>query len=79
LQKESFDAAEDDPLINPAHALVGTLAENRQHADAFLEWLQSDDGGQKIIANFAVHGTVLYSRVVGGIEPLGQVQHYARL
>lgn len=79
MKKESFDAAEDDPLINPAHALVGTMAKNRQQADAFLEWLQSDNGGQKIIAEFAVHGTVLYSRVVGGIEPLSQIQRFASL
>ncbi|KEF56460.1 uncharacterized protein A1O9_08041 [Exophiala aquamarina CBS 119918] len=49
LKKDTFNAAEDGPLMNPAHGLVGTLAENRREADAFLEWLQSDEGGQKII------------------------------
>lgn len=79
LKKEAFEAAEDDPLINPAHALVGTLAENRQQADAFLEWLQSYEGGRKIIREFAVNGTVLFSCAVGGIEPLRQAQLHARL
>jgi len=79
LKKETFDAAADDPLINPAHALAGTLAENRQEADAFLDWLQSNEGGQKIIREFAVNGTVLFSCVVDGMEPLRQAQVHARL
>lgn len=79
LKKESFDASEDDPLINPAHALVGTLTENREEADAFVEWLQSDEGGQRVVGNFAVHGTVLHSRVIKGVDPLSRVQIHAKL
>ncbi|KAK5054449.1 hypothetical protein LTR84_001339 [Exophiala bonariae] len=77
--KESIDAAEDDPLINPAHALVGTLAENRELADAFVQWLQSDEGGQSIIGSFAVHGTVLHSRAIKGHEPFSRVQIHTKL
>lgn len=79
LKKESVDAAEDDPLINPAHALVGAMAQNRLQADAFVEWLQSDEGGQRVVGNFAVHGTVLHSRAVSGVDPLSQVRLYAKL
>ncbi|KAI1630214.1 hypothetical protein EDD37DRAFT_87328 [Exophiala viscosa] len=58
--KESLD---DDSLRNPAHALVGSLARDQDLAEAFVEWLSQDDGGQKVVKEFAVNGTILYAPV----------------
>ena len=61
LQKEGTDEV-DDPLLNPAHVLVGSHGENEDLANAFVDWLVDSDGGQQIIENFASKdGTVLYS------------------
>jgi len=67
--KESFDAQQDDPLINPAHALVGSLAKEGDLAEAFADWLSQADGGQKVIRDFATNGTILYSPVRMNAQP----------
>ncbi|MCJ1253207.1 hypothetical protein MMC24_001018 [Lignoscripta atroalba] len=55
--------SEDDPLINPAHALVGTYGKNKATANEFVDWLVSADGGQEIIRTYSAdnNGSVLYS------------------
>jgi hypothetical protein len=52
---------EEDPLLNPAHALVGTNVENKELANQFVDWLIMDAGGQKVARTFAKGGTILYS------------------
>ncbi|PMD44528.1 hypothetical protein L207DRAFT_483493 [Hyaloscypha variabilis F] len=52
---------ETDPLLNPAHALVSSKAENSRLANAFVDWLISEDGGQAVVRNFSKNGVVLYS------------------
>lgn len=75
---ESFGAEEDDPLINPAHALVGTFGKNRVVADQFAEWLVDVDEGQSVIESFAVNGNVLYAPAPKGKDPLGKVKSMLR-
>jgi hypothetical protein len=41
VYKEAFDAAEDDPLLNPAHVLMGHRARGKTLADDFVQWLVS--------------------------------------
>ncbi|KAI0518097.1 putative extracellular tungstate binding protein [Xylaria bambusicola] len=51
----------EDPLLNPAHLLVGAKAPNPERAvAAFAEWVISDRG-QDVIANFEKNGEKLYS------------------
>ncbi|KAM3079230.1 hypothetical protein ACMFMF_004153 [Clarireedia jacksonii] len=52
---------EDDPLLNPAHILVGTRGTNRDMANRFADWMIMRDGGQKVVQNFGVGGNILYS------------------
>ncbi|KAI0456026.1 putative extracellular tungstate binding protein [Xylaria acuta] len=49
-----------DPLLNPAHLLVGVKAPNPDRAVAFAEWVISDRG-QSVIAGFEKNGEKLYS------------------
>lgn len=61
LQKDGTDEA-DDPMLNPAHILVGSRAENKTMANMFVDWLIREDGGHKVVREFASRdGTVLYS------------------
>jgi ABC-type tungstate transport system permease subunit len=52
---------EADPLLNPAHLLIGQKAKNPAVAQRFADWLVSSQGGQKIIQGFEKSGEVLYS------------------
>lgn len=52
---------EADPLLNPAHALIGAFGANKAMATLFVDWLIKPDGGQQIIEKFAVNGQALYS------------------
>ena len=54
----------DDPLLNPAHVLLGTKADSANQAvwKEFMSWVVSKDGGQKVIAGFEKGGQVLYSQ-----------------
>ncbi len=60
---------EDDPLLNPAHALVSTMADNKEMANKFVDWLISEDGGQEIARTFTKNGVILYSPAPPGKGP----------
>ena len=68
VYKEAFDATGDDPLLNPAHVLVGARARDKDVAEAFVEWLISSDGGQTVIDTYAVDGVVLHSKAPEGVS-----------
>jgi ABC-type tungstate transport system permease subunit len=59
IYKAGTDDAED-PLLNPAHILVGAGARNEQMADAFAQWVISD-AGQAVITGFKKNGEQLYT------------------
>jgi hypothetical protein len=42
-------STDDELLLNPAHALVGRHAQNKEMANEFIAWLVSFNGGQKVI------------------------------
>ncbi len=50
----------DDPLLNPAHLLVGARAPNPKPAAAFAQWIVSSSG-QDVIKGFTKNGQQLYS------------------
>lgn len=72
LFKEAFEADESDPLLNPAHILVGQCATNKEMANRFVDWMISDQG-QRIVTEFAVNGVVLYSGAPKGVDPMNRV------
>jgi ABC-type tungstate transport system permease subunit len=51
---------EDDPLLNPAHLLIGNKAANSSFAHQFAEWATSPSG-QTVITSFKKNGQQLYS------------------
>ncbi|KAH7384012.1 extracellular solute-binding protein family 1 [Pyrenochaeta sp. MPI-SDFR-AT-0127] len=51
---------EDDPLLNPAHLLVGRKARNQTLAYQFSEWATGPNG-QSVITGFKKNGQQLYS------------------
>ncbi|ODH34887.1 hypothetical protein ACO22_03045 [Paracoccidioides brasiliensis] len=58
-----FKAGSDDandPLLNPAHLLIGTKARNVEIANKFAQWITSP-AGQKVIIEFKKDGVQLYS------------------
>ncbi|KAG6910327.1 hypothetical protein DXG01_011395 [Tephrocybe rancida] len=62
-----FKAGSDnatDLLLNPARVLLSSKADpaNEEIWKAFMEWVVSADGGQKVIAEFQKNGEVLYSQ-----------------
>jgi len=61
VYKEGHDDDEDDVMLNPAHALVGTHATNKEKANEFADWLGNVDGGQAVIEKFEIGGTRLYT------------------
>lgn len=66
-----------DPMLNPAHVLVGTHAKNRDMAVAFADWIIMEDGGQKVIKNFEKYGALLYKtapKEEENINPLGKAK-----
>ncbi|GLB40857.1 putative PBP superfamily domain containing protein [Lyophyllum shimeji] len=52
-----------DPLLNPAHVLLGSKANpaNTDIWNGFMEWVVQKDGGQKVIREFKKSDQVLYS------------------
>ncbi|KAF4996551.1 hypothetical protein FGRMN_4435 [Fusarium graminum] len=60
IYKAGTDEA-DDPLLNPAHALIGENAPNGEEAEKFVKWLISDEG-QDVIHSFKKDGQILYSK-----------------
>ena len=77
VYKEVFDANEDDPLLNPAHVLVGTRAGDKAIAEKFVDWLVSPDEGQKVVGEYAVNGIVLHSRAPEGLSGFEHSVHNA--
>ncbi|KAK3901584.1 hypothetical protein C8A05DRAFT_16257 [Staphylotrichum tortipilum] len=59
IYKASTDEA-DDPLLNPAHLLIGTKAPNPETAAAFAKWMVSTSG-QDVVKGFKKNGQQLYS------------------
>jgi len=53
-----------DLLLNPAHVLLGAKADPTatEVSQAFMKWVVSADGGQKVIAEFKKNEQVLYSQ-----------------
>lgn len=51
---------EDDPLLNPAHLLIGLKGQDRLLARQFADWAMSCRG-QTIITTFEKNGQLLYS------------------
>lgn len=49
-----------DPLLNPAHMLIGKKATNGKVADAFAKWVISSEG-QAVITGFKRNGQQLYT------------------
>ncbi|KAJ3506698.1 hypothetical protein NLJ89_g6726 [Agrocybe chaxingu] len=57
----SDDAA--DLLLNPGHVLYGTKAVDHEGiCRAFMDWVVSPIGGQKILESFSKNGHVMYSK-----------------
>lgn len=67
---------EDDALLNPAMLLVGKrVAEGCEDVvEKWVEWLVSDEGGQRVVSQFAVDGMVLHGRAPKGVDPLESVR-----
>lgn len=42
-------------------------------ANAFADWMISEDGGQKVITNFEKGGSDLYTGAPKGLDPLAKV------
>jgi ABC-type tungstate transport system permease subunit len=59
IYKAGSDEA-DDPLLNPAHLLVGKKARNSTMAYAFADWATGYNG-RKVITDFKKNGQQLYS------------------
>ena len=59
---EGKDDDRTDVLLNPARALVGKCAVNQAMAEAFAAWVVRPEGGQRVVAGFAVNGVVLYTK-----------------
>ncbi|KAH7889090.1 hypothetical protein F5I97DRAFT_1804275 [Phlebopus sp. FC_14] len=61
------DDKKNDPLLNPAHVLLGKKAKGSDQEiwNSFMKWVVWSQGGQKIIENFkkpdGPHGKQLYS------------------
>ena len=51
---------EDDPLLNPAHLILGKDAENADTAKEFADWLVGSQG-QDVIKGFEKNGEQLYT------------------
>lgn len=58
--KASTDSL-DDPLLNPAHILISTLAEDPDIAKQFAEWVIQPGGGQRVISTYSKQEQVLYA------------------
>ncbi len=77
IYKAGTDDA-SDPLLNPAHLLVGAKARNPDRAVAFAEWVVSDRG-QSVIAGFQKNNQNLYSPAPNTSSINAQAQFPLRL
>jgi hypothetical protein len=76
LQAVGGDTSEGDPMLNGAKALVGAYGVHQEVATTFVDWLVKEDGGQKVIKDFAVNGEVLYTVAPPGVDPLARVRDF---
>ncbi|KAK6340514.1 hypothetical protein TWF696_008840 [Orbilia brochopaga] len=60
IYKAATDDA-SDPLLNPAHLLIGKKVQHKGVARKFKNWLVDKDLGQKVITNFKKNGEQLYT------------------
>ncbi|GAA6040763.1 hypothetical protein JCM8097_003286 [Rhodosporidiobolus ruineniae] len=64
--KAGADEDPNDLLLNPAAFLLGANVcdENKALAEAFMDWMQLDEGGQAVVANYSQPGStdLLYTR-----------------
>ncbi|EJD41747.1 hypothetical protein AURDEDRAFT_138517 [Auricularia subglabra TFB-10046 SS5] len=61
IYSEGGDDDPNDPLLNPASALLGTVVHDMDLARAFLGWLVDPKGGQHVVATFERNGHTIYS------------------
>ena len=59
IYKAATDSA-TDPLLNPAHTLIGANATNAQMANTFTQWAISSEG-QAVITGFEKNSQELYT------------------
>ncbi|KAL6720733.1 hypothetical protein ACLMJK_002658 [Lecanora helva] len=69
---------EKDPLLNPAHLMVGCDVKNEDIANAFADWMIREDGGQEVVTGFKKNGYDLYSGAPKGLDPLATVNGYMK-
>jgi hypothetical protein len=50
----------NDPLLNPGHILRGSRTS--AISKAFMEWVASSHGGQKVVEMFSKNDIVLYTK-----------------
>ena len=50
---------------------MGAFGENKVMAHTFAEWIARQDGGQKVVGEFAVKGAVLYTKAPQEMPALG--------
>jgi len=64
IYKAGGDSDPEDPLLNPAHVLLGANADpdNLPYAQSFMQWVVSATGGQHVIETFEKNGEILYSK-----------------
>ncbi|KAK2733176.1 hypothetical protein FQN55_003714 [Onygenales sp. PD_40] len=60
IYKAGGDKDPKDPLLNPAHLIIGAKSKNNETAHDFAEWLVGKDG-QKVIKGFKKGEEFLYS------------------
>lgn len=60
IYKHGDDEDASDPLLNPAHLIIGRKAQDSEMAYRFANWA-TGPSGQKIITNFKKNGEQLYS------------------
>ena len=71
------DTDPSDPLLNPAHVILGAKADpaNEEIWEKFVEWVTLSDGGQQVIRDFkqppGPGGQVLYSQAPNVTLPCG--------
>lgn len=68
-QMEGKDDDKTGILLEPARALAGVQVVNKAYkdmADAFAEWVVRQEGGQKVVSEFAPNGVVLYAKAPEG-------------
>ncbi|KAF8623247.1 hypothetical protein AX17_007493 [Amanita inopinata Kibby_2008] len=51
----------EEHLLNPARVLLGAKAAEQELGNKFLDWVDRDDGGQKVIQQFEKNGEILYA------------------